>query len=596
MMSSKAAAIVTPSSNNRDMEMPNQAKSSKGGWKSAIFIIFVEMAERFAYYGVSGNLIMYLTRVLGQTTSTAAKTVNVWRGVSAIFPLFGAFVADSYLGRFKTILLSSIIYLSGLVLLTVSVTTTSLQNCQAVFFIALYILSVGEGGHKPCVQTFAADQFDENLPQEKAAKSSFFNWWYLGIVLGATTAILVVIYVQDYIGWGIGYGMPAAVVAVALVIFLLGSRTYRQEAPVGSPFTRVAQVFLAAARKWRVSETRQNHGVCHEDTSTGDTGQNHGVCHEDTSSGDTGGQMKGGTLARTNQFRFLDKAVVIDEIDKTSKTRNPWRLCSLNQVEEVKLLLRLVPVWLSCLTFALVIAQLSTYFTKQGSTMVRTIGPSHFPVPAASLQVCTGLTILIAVPLYDRVLVPVARKITGHQSGITMLQRIGIGIFLSTLTMVVSALVEAKRVKIAIDHNLLNAPKSVVPMRVWWLLPQYILCGLSDVFTIVGLQELFYDQMPEGMRSVGAAAHISIVGMGSFLSSAVISIVETISARLGNEWLISDNLNQAHLDNFYWVLAGLSALNLCVYVLVAKGFVYKKIESDGPTEGVKLMSKEAHIV
>lgn len=288
--------------------------------------------------------------------------------------------------------------------------------------------------------------------------------------------------------------------------------------------------------------------------------------------------------------------MIIDEIDKTSKTRNPWRLCSVNQVEEVKLLLRLVPIWLSCLTFALVIAQLSTYFTKQGSTMVRTIGPSHFLVPAASVQVCTGLTILTAVPLYDRVLVPVARKITGHQSGITMLQRIGIGIFLSMLTMVVSALVEAKRVKIAIDHDLLNAPKSVVPMRVWWLLPQYILCGLSDVFTIVGLQELFYDQMPEGMRSVGAAAHISIVGMGSFLSSAVISIVEAISARFGNEWLTSDNLNRAHLDYFYWVLAGLSALDFCVYVLVAKGFVYKKIDSDGPTKGVELMSREAHVV
>lgn len=580
MNTSKAAAMVTPYSNKRDIEMPNKTQPSKGGWKSAIFIIFVEMAERFAYYGVAGNLITYLTNVLGQTTTTAAKNVNVWRGVSAIFPVFGAFLADSYLGRFRTILLSTIIYLLGLVLLTVSVTRASLQHSQAVFFVALYIMSIGEGGHKPCVQTFAADQFDENLPQEKAAKSSFFNWWYLGIVIGATTAILVVIYVQDYIGWGIGYGMPAAVVAAALIIFLVGSRTYRREAPVGSPFTRVAQVFVAAARKWRLSETSQNHGIF----------------HEDTSSEDTGGQLKGGTLARTNQFRFLDKAMIIDDIDKSSKTRNPWRLCSANQVEEVKLLLRLVPIWLSCLTFALVIAQLSTYFTKQGSTMVRTIGHSRFQVPAASLQVCTGLTILIAVPLYERVLVPIARKISGHQSGITMLQRIGTGLFLSILTMVTSALVEAKRVKIAIDHGLLDAPKSIVPMRAWWLLPQYILCGLSDVFTIVGLQELFYDQMPEGMRSVGAAAHISIVGMGSFLSSAVISVVEVISARYGNEWLISNNLNRTHLDYFYWVLAGLSALNLCVYVLVAKGFVYKKIESGGPAKGVELKSKEGHIV
>ena len=81
-------------------------------------------------------------------------------------------------------------------LLTVSVSVIPTHYREAVFFIALYILAVGEGGHKPCVQTFAADQFDEEKPEEKAAKSSFFNWWYLGIVVGASSAILVVIYIQ----------------------------------------------------------------------------------------------------------------------------------------------------------------------------------------------------------------------------------------------------------------------------------------------------------------------------------------------------------------------------------------------------------------
>jgi len=108
---------------------------------------------------------------------------------------------------------------------------------------------------------------------------------------------------------------------------------------------------------------------------------------------------------------------------------------------------------------------------------------------------------------------------------------------------------------------------------------QYILCGLSDVFTFVGLQELFYDQMPESMRSLGAAGYVSVVGVGSFVSSAVISTVEAISSSCGEEWL-GDNLNRAHLDYFYLVLAGLSALNLCVYVWVAKRFVYKKVEGD----------------
>ncbi|KAM2997664.1 hypothetical protein FF2_039406 [Malus domestica] len=255
--------------------------------------------------------------------------------------------------------------------------------------------------------------------------------------------------------------------------------------------------------------------------------------------------------------------------------RNPWRLCSLNQVEEVKLVLRLIPLWLSCLMFGVIEAQLHTFFTKQSSTTIRSISP-HFQVPAASLQGLVGIAILIAVPIYDRFFVPIARKYTGHPSGITVLQRIGIGLALSILVMVVSALVEAKRLNIAKDYNLIDKPKAIVPMRVWWLLPQYLILGLANAFTTVGLQELFYDQMPEQMRSMGAAASMSVVGVGSFISNWIISVAELITSRNGDKWL-GDNINRAHLDYFYWVLAVLSTLNLCVYVLIANAFVYKKV-------------------
>ena len=268
--------------------------------------------------------------------------------------------------------------------------------------------------------------------------------------------------------------------------------------------------------------------------------------------------------------------MIIDEVDASNKTRNPWRLCSVTQVEEVKLVLRLIPIWLSCLMFTVVQAQVHTYFTKQGSTLVRSIGP-HFQIPPASLQGLVGIAILFAVPFYDRVFVPLARKFTGHPAGITVLQRIGVGLALSILTMVVSALVEAKRVGVARDHGLMDDPKAVLPMSIWWMLPQYMITGISDAFTIVGLQELFYDQMPEIMRSLGAAAYISIVGVGSFASNAILAIVEEITSRAGGKWL-GNNLNRAHLDYFYWVLAGLSALNLCVYLWVAKVYVYKKVD------------------
>ncbi|KAL0455983.1 UNVERIFIED_CONTAM: protein NRT1/ PTR FAMILY 5.4 [Sesamum latifolium] len=99
--------------------------------------------------------------------------------------------------------------------------------------------------------------------------------------------------------------------------------------------------------------------------------------------------------------------------------------------------------------------------------------------------------------------------------------------------MAVAASVEAKRVNAARNNGLVDKPKSVVPMAIWWLVPQYVMCGLSDMFTVVGLQELFYDQMPVEMRSVGAAAYISVIGIGSFLSSGLICIVQGVSSRAG---------------------------------------------------------------
>ncbi|KAF5820690.1 putative proton-dependent oligopeptide transporter family, MFS transporter superfamily [Helianthus annuus] len=537
-----------------DVNSYSKKAAIKGGWKSAIFIIVVEFGERFAYYGVSGNLITYLTVVLKQPLATAAKNVNLWHGVSAIFPILGAFLADSFFGRFKTIVFSSLTYLLGLVMLVISVESIPLEHRLLAFFVALYVINIGEGGHRPCIQTFAADQFDDRLPEEKAAKSSFFNWWYLGIVLGATTSILVVIYVQDNVGWGWGFAIPAIVVALALGVFLFRKNTYRCQDPVGSPFTKVAQVMVAAFRKRRLLP-ENGWGMCVKAEDT--------VIHP---------------LAHTNQFRFLDKAAIIDETDVSSGKSNQWRLCTVNQVEQVKLLLRLVPIWLSCLMFAVVIAQLSTFYTKQASTLVRTIGSTNFQLPPASLQVLPGLTILTVVPLYERILIPTARRLTGHPSGITMLQRIGFGILFSILTMTVSAIVETKRVRVATEHGLLDNPKVVVPMRVWWLVPQYVLMGVSDVFAIVGLQELFYDQVPEEMRSMGAAAYLSVLGVGSFMSSALISVIQGIT---GDKWLKGDNLNRAHLDYFYWVLACLSGLSLVFYVVLAKGYVYKEVQRDG---------------
>ena len=95
--------------------------------------------------------------------------------------------------------------------------------------------------------------------------------------------------------------------------------------------------------------------------------------------------------------------------------------------------------------------------------------------------------------MYDRILVPITRRITRNPSGITTLQRIGTGIFLSILTMVIAALVEMKRLETARECGLDDKPTATVPTNVTWLIPQYALFGIHEAFTIAGLHEFFYE-------------------------------------------------------------------------------------------------------
>lgn len=168
--------------------------------------------------------------------------------------------------------------------------------------------------------------------------------------------------------------------------------------------------------------------------------------------------------------------------------------CSTNKVGEDKGIPRLFPIWATCLVFAIVYAQVFTLFTEQEVTMDESIGP-NFKVPAASLLVFISLSTVILIPIYDRILVPFARAITGKPSGIMMLQRIGTGLVFSPLSMVIVAVFEMKHLETAQKYGLVNMLEAIVPMSIWWLIPQYLLFGIAEVFAYVGLQEFFYDKV-----------------------------------------------------------------------------------------------------
>ncbi|CAN6337515.1 unnamed protein product [Urochloa humidicola] len=525
-------------------------RGATGGWRSALFIIAVEIAERFAFYGVSANLISYLTGPLGEGTAAAAAGINAWNGVAQLLPLLGGALADKWLGRYRTIVIASLLYVLGLGMLAFSTllssgghhqcgTTTSGggQACApstlqvAFFYASLYVVAVAQGGHKPCVQAFGADQFDPSDPEESVSRSSFFNWWYFGMCAGTAVTLVLLSYVQDNIGWGLGFGIPCAVMAAALAVFLLGTRTYRYylTTAAGGKKGLLARAGEAFAQ-WRSRRKAASH--------------EHGRDASETSG-----------------------LSVVDEEEQAVAVGNG------NFVKEAKAVLRLFPIWATCLIYAVAFAQSSTFFTKQASTLDRRIG-HRFKVPPAALQSFISITIVIFIPIYDRVIVPVSRRYSGRPSGITMLQRIGTGMLLSLLSMVIAALVEARRLRTARDAGVVDQPGVPVPMSLWWMVPQYVLFGAADVFTMVGLQEFFYDQVPDKLRSLGLALYLSIFGVGSFISSALVSVIDRVTTARGRSWF-ANNLNRGHVDYFYWLLAALSAVELLAYVFFAVIYKYK---------------------
>lgn len=264
-------------------------------------------------------------------------------------------------------------------------------------------------------------------------------------------------------------------------------------------------------------------------------------------------------------------------------TANKWYLSTLTDVEEVKLVIRMLPTWATTVMFWTVYAQMTTFSVSQATTMDRHITDS-FEIPAASLTVFFVATILLTVPIYDRIIAPICKKLLKNPQGLTPLQRIGVGLFLSIFAMGAAALTEIKRLSVARSHSLTHVQESTVPMTVFWLVPQFILVGSGEAFTYMGQLDFFLRECPKGMKTMSTGLFLSTLSLGFFVSSILVTIVHKVT---GNKkpWL-ADNLNEGRLYNFYWLLTILSILNLVVFLVCSRWYVYK--EKRLADEGIEL--------
>lgn len=525
-----------------------------------------EVFERMAYYGIASNLVLYLTGELHEGTVTSSNNVTNWVGTVWMTPIVGAYIVDAYLGRYRTFVIASAIYLSGMFLLTLAVSLPALRpptcghgvkdiDCNkratsfqvGIFYCALYIIAIGTGGTKPNISTMGADQFDEFEPKERAQKLSFFNWWMFSIFFGTLFSNTFLVYIQDNVGWTLGYSLPTLGLGLSIVVFLLGTPRYRHKRPSGSPFARMTRVIVAALRKWHV-QVPHDPKELHELSLS-----------EYVNSGKS-------RIDPTPSLRILDRAAV------KSRSDAPWMLCPVTQVEETKQMIKMLPILMTTFIPSTMLAQVHTLFIKQGTTLDRSMGP-HFDIPPACLTAFVTIFMLISLVIYDRCFIPFIKKYTKNPRGITLLQRLGIGLVMHIIIMTTACLAERRRLSVARENGIVGKHQTI-PLTIFILLPQFALMGVADTFVEVAKIEFFYDQAPEGMKSLGTSYQTSSLGVGNFLSSFLLSTVANITKKHGRRGWILDNLNLSHLDYFYAFYAVLSFLNFLFFLVVAYFYVY----------------------
>ncbi|KAH1123396.1 hypothetical protein J1N35_006556 [Gossypium stocksii] len=322
----------------------------------------------------------------------------------------------------------------------------------------------------------------------------------------------------------------------------------------GVPLTRIFQVMAASVGKARV-EVPNDKSLLYETTDEESTVR---------------GSRK---LDHTKQLSFFDKAAVVTSKDQIRGSINPWKLFTRTQIEELKSIIRLLPIWATGIIFSAVYSQMGTLFVLQGNTMELHMSPS-FEIPSASLSLFDTISVIFWVPVCDCLIVPLSRKLTGHKNGFAQLQRMAIGLVLSVFAMLFAGTLELVRLRKVKEHNYYELKH--IPMSIFWQVPQYFIIGCAEVFTFIGQLEFFYEQAPDAMRSLRSALSLTTAALGNYLSTFLVKIVADFSTRDGDYGWIPDNLNYGHLHYFFWLLAVLSVLNLGVYLMVARWYTFKK--------------------
>ncbi|CAM8898011.1 unnamed protein product [Rhodiola kirilowii] len=527
-------------------------KSLRGGFRTMPFIFANEAFLDVATYGVLPNMVIYLVKKYGMEAADATQILFLWSATIYSSPTLCALIADSYVGKFRMIAIGSVISVLGMVHLWLSAMIPQATPCHdnactpqtasqlSFLYVSLFLISVGCGGIRSSAAAFGADQLT-NIPgyDVKNARllEKYFSWFYFFSYLATMVAITLVVYIQETWGWRIGFGVSALLTMISAVSFYLGSALYIKLKAKAGFLSGFAQVLMACYRKRDVKVSSHTSDLLYH-------------------------HRKGSQLiAPSDNLRILNKACIRD-FTTAEEVVSGSNHCTVEQVEELKSLIRMIPLWSSGIILCMTITQ-STFITLQALQMDRRVTP-NFEIPAASFYMFCLVSLLLWIALYDRAFIPFMSMILGKPVHLSTRQRMGIGHVFSFLSMVVAAIVESYR------RNMSIRPQSALPVSALWLAPQYVLMGIATALSAVAQTEFYYSELPKSMSSISSTLFAVGLSAGSLFSSFLVSIIDNVT-QSGGSW-VSNDINEGHYDYYYWLLAGLNAVNFGYFLACCRAY------------------------